>query len=80
MDSTVQSRAAGSDSDRDGFNTPLQIFKDGKALLMPSWASGAGNLGLNKNGLNDMKFKLFYAHNVFGTLNLAYHMFSSQRL
>ena len=26
-----------------------------------------------------MKFKLFYTHNVFGTLNLAYHMFSSQK-
>ena len=39
--------------------------------------SGAGNLGLNKNGLNDMKFALSYTHLSFGKINLAYHVFSS---
>ena len=73
--------AAGSDSDRDGFNTPFANFQrwQGFADAFVRTTSGAGNLGLNKNGLNDMKFKLFYTHNVFGTLNLAYHMFSSQK-
>ena len=41
--------------DRDGFNTPLQIFKDGKALDAFVRTTLVGNLGLNKNGLNDIE-------------------------